>query len=145
MACPYIPFSLNIVIMYEALKIAASDSTFPRWSLQGQVCAGIAVSVYDGDTFDAVLSIPSEGDIIRRLTIRMLGYNSPELKVSRTASDAERMKQHENAVMSRDTLWKLLGGDEREILRIECGEWDKYGRLLAHVYRLAETPEGCNC
>lgn len=124
--------------MYEELKLAAGSANFPRWSLNGEVCVGIAVSIYDGDTFDAVMAIPSEGDKIKRMTIRMLGYNSPEMKMPRSASDEERAKNHTHAVGARDKLWDLLGGKEKALLRIECNAWDKYGRLLARVHKVNE-------
>lgn len=125
-----------VVEKYEKLREVANKNSIERWTLKGKVCAGIAVSIYDGDTFDAVVQI-GDGDI-KRLTIRMLGYNSPEIKVSRSLGEVERLRNHEAAVQARDHLWELLGGAEKALLRLECFDWDKYGRLLARVYRVRE-------
>lgn len=118
------------------LKQAAANKTLPRWSLEGVVACGVAVSNYDGDTCDVVMKIPGEGDGIKRFTIRMLGYNSPEIKSKVSWSDDERLRNHTEAVSAKNELWKLLGGEDKALLRIECGDFDVFGRILARVYRL---------
>lgn len=122
--------------MIEQLKQAATKG-LPRWSLNGVVGCGIAVSNYDGDTCDVVMTTPGEGEGIKRFTIRMLGYNSPEMKSKSSWSDDERMRNHNESIKAKNELWNLLGGEYKALLRIECSHFDVFGRILARVYRLS--------
>lgn len=129
--------------MISKLREAANDAVnIPRFTFKGRVCYGIAVSVYDGDTCDVVLHI--EGDMIGRFRVRLLGYNSPEMKMSLNAPNVEREENHVKAVQAKDTLYKLLGVDDKALLRLECGDWDKYGRILCKVYKLKDGSEDIN-
>jgi endonuclease YncB( thermonuclease family) len=47
-------------------------------------------------------------------------------------SKPHREKEKELAVLARDRLEALL--TRTECVRIECGEFDKYGRILVVVY-----------
>jgi len=106
----------------------------PRYSLSGKLFYGKAVSLYDGDTFDVVLYTPQ----ILRHTIRMLGYNAPEIKQPKCLPEEVRSKLGCQAQEAKIKLSNLLGLDlepkDRPILMVECGVWDKYGRLLATIY-----------
>lgn len=128
--------------MCEALKMAAEEgSSFPRWSLNGETCLGIAVSAYDGDTFDAIMCIPSDGGILKRFSVRMVGYNSPEMRQPKGLDEELRRSNYQAAIKARDSLWEYLSGDTKALLRIECGEWEKYGRLLARVFKINDNSE----
>lgn len=115
-----------------------AETNIKRFSLNGLSLTGIAISIYDGDTCDLVLSIPDDG--IKRLVCRLQDYNSPEMKSSSQLPDHVRDENRARAVHARDTLWALLGGQEnpKPALRVVCGEWDKYGRLLCHIYRIKD-------
>jgi endonuclease YncB( thermonuclease family) len=54
----------------------------------------------------------------------MAGYNSAEL---RTKDEIERAA----GMRARDALAERILD---KIVTIRCGKWDKYGRLLIHVY-----------
>lgn len=108
----------------------------PRYSLSGLTVRGMVFSVYDGDTCDMMLLLPGEG--VKRFVVRMLSYNSPEIKVSKLLKYEEREKCHKEALEAKCMLAELLGLKEplysRPIMRVECQGWDKYGRLLARIY-----------
>jgi endonuclease YncB( thermonuclease family) len=113
----------------------------PRFSLNGQTFQGKVVSVYDGDTCDFILYSPDEG--VRRFIIRMLSYNSPEIRVSRLLDPEERSKLQKSAKEAKAMLGSLLGLDlkveERPTFTVKCGVFDKYGRVLANVYTLDDV------
>ena len=96
---------------------------------------GIAVSIYDGDTCDIVLF--SDGKYTR-YNIRMLGYNSPEIRQPKNIDNNIRVFNKALAIAARDKLALLLGLnmelEQRPLLRVLCDGYDKYGRVLATVY-----------
>ena len=116
--------------------VDAVQSGISRYSLSGLTVHGMVASVYDGDTCDMVLLLPTEG--VKRFVVRMLSYNSPEIKVSRLIKYEEREKCHKDALEAKCMLSQLLGLKEsvelRTVLLVECHGWDKYGRLLARIY-----------
>jgi endonuclease YncB( thermonuclease family) len=78
------------------------------------------VSVYDGDTVKAIF--PLNG-VMYKWNCRLGGVDTPEL---RTKSDIE--KKHGYFV--RDQLReKILN----KVVTLECGDLDKYGRLLVNI------------
>ena len=83
------------------------------------------VYIYDGDTMHVVFK---EFDNYFRWNCRISGVDTPEL---RTKNEREK----EMGYKVRDELRKLF---MNKIVKIKCGEFDKYGRLLIDVY----VPDG---
>ncbi len=79
------------------------------------------VYIYDGDTMHVVFK---EFDNYFRWNCRISGVDTPEL---RTKNEREK----EMGYKVRDELRKLF---MNKIVKIKCGEFDKYGRLLIDVY-----------
>ena len=67
--------------------------------------------------------------------MRMYGYDSPEIRVSRTATNREYLKQIGNDAKQQ---LKVLC-NKQELLYIHCGDFDKYGRLLGNLYYSKEN------
>lgn len=113
-------------------NIAQNSPDFPRWSLKGKVCLAVALSVYDGDTFDALMIIKDE---VARFRIRLLGYNSPEIKTSTTLDKDEKSRIKRAAFEARDKLSDLLGAEilPKHLLEIHCCDFDVFGRVLGRV------------
>lgn len=83
-----------------------------------------SVKVYDGDTLH-VAAIPDGHKLPYRFNIRMLGYDSPELR-------SKNEREIKAAELARDTLESLVNN---KVLRAELAkESDKYGRYLAVLY-----------
>jgi len=91
------------------------------FSFKGQEKEAKIVAIYDGDTCKAIF--PLNG-VFYKWTIRVDRIDTPELK---TKNVLESQFGHE----VRDILrLKLLD----KIVKLKCGPFDKYGRLLAEIY-----------
>ena len=92
----------------------------PLFSLEGQELKAKVVSVYDGDTIKCVFPL---NDKLFKWNCRLSGVDTPEL---RTRNKNEKKFGYQ----VRDNLReKILG----KVITLKCGEFDKYGRLLATV------------
>ena len=109
----------------ELLKCNNDTEMF---SLEGQYKLCKVVNVYDGDTIKVVFDLNGS---FYRWNVRMLGYNSPEMRVSINNPARDTIKQL--AINSRDFLKSVIQNDE-QLVYIKCGGFDKYGRLLGIVY-----------
>ena len=108
----------------EQLNACTKDNT-PKFTFAGQVLAAKCVYVYDGDTAHfAFRPCPNAG--FRKISCRMLGYNSAEMK-GKGVGEAEKAAAH----AAKAHLQELI---ENRICELHLGEFDKYGRPLADVY-----------
>ena len=94
--------------------------------LENERKLGKCVHVYDGDTIQVVFPLQTE---LFRWTCRLSGVDTPEIR-------------------TRNNIEKQFGYDVRNNLRekilnkmviIECGEFDKYGRLLGKIFLQEEN------
>lgn len=119
-----------------AATVAAADTKTllaagPRtaeWSFAGQWRAAKCVKVYDGDTAHFVF-VPAPGLAPARFVVRMAGYNSAEV---RTKDPAEK----EAGIAAREFLAAMI---LKQLVVLHLGPADKYGRLLAEVYLVADS------
>lgn len=79
------------------------------------------IKVYDGDT--AHFAFKVFGDYYK-FKCRMAGYNSAELK-------SKDPVEKEAGTAARDFLSNLICG---KMVKLEVGDFDKYGRLLVNVW-----------
>ena len=98
-------------------KIPELFEIFSEQSIEGDV-----YDCYDGDTFKMIVTIPST-DIKVRVTCRMEGYDSPEV---RTRNKNEKKL----GIFARDRLREKILNKK---INAKCGKADKYGRLLVRV------------
>lgn len=101
------------------------DNT-PIWSLKDKYRYVKILKVYDGDT--AWIALRLDGKVYRH-KIRLLGIDTPEMKPS--LSMPNREEEIKKAKEAKKFLSDLV---ENKVIRIKCGDWDKYGRLLATLY-----------
>lgn len=97
-----------------------TEDNVPQFSLDGSKHFAKITSVYDGDTFKACFTFGGKMFI---WNCRLAGVDTPEL---RTRNQLE--KKH--GYIARDELRKLILD---KVILLKCGEFDKYGRLLAHI------------
>ena len=86
-------------------------------------------SIYDGDTFS--ICWIWKGETIK-YRCRCLGYDSPEMKPSR--SNPNRDKEKEMAKASKARFEQLITAGPNGLIKVECGDFDKYGRILVTVW-----------
>ena len=118
------------------------------FSLDGKTFIAKVVDVYDGDTCSVVVWYRGR---LTKFRVRCSGYDSPEMKPPKNAENREEIIHR--AMLARnffahrvtncdfDIEGKYNKTDMQKIMemntkfiRIECGGWDKYGRLLADFY-----------
>ena len=91
------------------------------------------VDVYDGDTFTGVFQYKNS---IFKYKFRCYGYDSPEMKPLKSIKNRDKIK--ELAIQSREKFKELTNCNERFVI-VEFGDFDKYGRILAKVYRKCDN------
>ena len=104
------------------------DKNTPEFSLEGKIKLCKVVDVYDGDTCKVVFNL---GNKVNKWSIRMAGYDSPEMRPSK--KNENRDEEIKAAQEARDYLKGLVQKDN-QLVYIKCGEFDKYGRLLGTLY-----------
>ncbi len=113
-----------------ALKKNVHVDKIPLFSLKGQSFLALPSNVYDGDTLSMVFFLSPTTMVKYRC--RCLGYDSPEMKpaLKNPNRDAEKIA----AVQARNRFIELLQRHPHGLVRIECHEFDKYGRLLVEIH-----------
>lgn len=116
---------VNLKDSYMLKKIKNPDDV-QFWSLNGKRMKCKPVHIYDGDTIHVVIIMNNKSC---KWKVRMLGYDSPEMKPP--LAQENREDEIKAARAARDALsdWIL-----DKIVDIEFGEFDKYGRPLGTVY-----------
>lgn len=96
------------------------------FSLKGNKYPCRIVSVYDGDTCTALFKMNKN---YVKFKIRMLGYDSPEMKPRLNVENREQIKREAEA--AKQAL--ITKTKDRQVI-LHCSDWDKYGRLLGTLY-----------
>lgn len=99
-----------------------SNKDVPLFTLEGRILFAKVVEVYDGDT--CKVNIFLNGEILKKFTVRMMGYDSPEMRTRDTT-------EKKYGTRSKSILTSLL---LNKIIKLECLEFDKYGRILGRIY-----------
>jgi endonuclease YncB( thermonuclease family) len=120
-----------------ALAQTLAQSTLGKdFSFAGRRFLAKVVDVYDGDTVRVCFFY--RGELVQ-YRARMAGYDSPEMKPPK--ADPNREAEKAAAVAARAALAEKAGG---KLVYIECGEFDKYGRLLITAFAQAGARNGEN-
>ena len=135
--------------------LSGVDDSIPVFSLNNYEGYAKITSVYDGDTFKAVIILHGRP---LKFNFRTIGYDSAEMKPSlgmRARADHIHL-----ARLARDMFKEECGFDDRAPFRlwnpfmcrnkvnglvwIECGKNDKYGRPLVTVSRRKGDKQSVN-
>lgn len=103
-----------------------NNESLPLFSLNGHRTHAKVVDVYDGDTCTIIFKWEGK---YRKFKCRCYGYDSPEMKPRLNIENREEIIN--NAKLAKDRLIELTKG----IIKIECLDFDKYGRLLVKLYK----------
>ena len=109
------------------------------FSYTGRRIRAIPCHVYDGDTFSILFEDRQEWIKYR---CRCLGYDSPEMKP--LLSHPHRLAEKESAAKAKARFQELLSRSPDGWVTVECGGFDKYGRILVTVFNGADDPRSLN-
>ena len=121
LGCAYVKYNYD---MNKLNNINSDDISI--FSLNGYSTQAKVVDVYDGDTCTIVFKWKGK---YRKFKCRCYGYDSPEMKPRLNIENRDEIK--ENAVKAKERLIELTA----DIVRVECMDFDKYGRLLVKLYK----------
>ena len=110
----------SMKIEIEGLNDKTKENT-DYMTLENNEYTAKIVYIYDGDTMHVVFK---EFGQYFRWNCRISGVDTPELRT-------KNEKEKELGYKVRDVLREKL---MNQIVKIKCGEFDKYGRLLIDVY-----------
>ena len=102
-----------------------------RFSLKGRTFEAHVIDVYDGDTATVVFN-PFPADPNSKLfafKVRMLGYNSPEMRPRKTKFG--RRKIIRKAKAAKQALSHLI--NDKDVV-LTCSKFDAFGRILGTIY-----------
>lgn len=107
-----------------------------KFSLDGIKMQCKVIDVYDGDTCTITVKLKENPTVLTEssyttFTVRMYGYDSPEMKQPKALNERTRIKNKTAAHAARDRLISLVLDKQCTIL---CGKFDKYGRLLGTLF-----------
>ena len=105
----------------------------PYFSFSGKTFYAKHCNIYDGDTFSVIFDY--KGDLIK-YKCRCMGYDSAEMKPS--LSNPNREHEKELAHKAKDRLEELLNKHPTKLIKINCFEFDKYGRLLINIWNMVD-------
>nr|QFG74086.1 MAG: hypothetical protein [Megaviridae environmental sample] len=108
------------------VRLSKQNKDCKLFSLKGKCYRCKIVDVYDGDTVTGVIYLHMK---YQKFKIRMLGYDSPEMKPP--LNQENRLEEKRQALIARNALANKI---MNRIVKLECGHWDKYGRLLGVIY-----------
>lgn len=124
----------------ERQLLEVNYKTVPKFSLNGSTMLGVVVDCYDGDTCTIAMMFHAE---ILTFRCRLLGIDTPELATQSTKSagllarnaliNMVSVQAFSDVNASREDVRKHLQV-HRRLMKVECGDWDKYGRLLVTLY-----------
>lgn len=87
---------------------------------------GRVIKVYDADTITIASKLPYDNSPIYRLSVRLNGIDTPEMKGKNISEDEKNA-----AINARDFVSDLV---LNKFVRLENVNTEKYGRILADVY-----------
>jgi endonuclease YncB( thermonuclease family) len=131
-------FALNIMITIP-WHMFTYDNT-DEFTFNGLKMVGRVVNIHDGDTMNVILPVFDTN--LCRFSIRLNGIDTCEIK------SKDKVLQ-DNALKARDRVFELLTNnkvntknDIKKLLEsevylvwVECLNKDKYGRVLANIYK----------
>ena len=101
----------------------------PYFNFKNKTFIAKPCNVYDGDTFSVIFDF--KGDLIK-YRCRCYGYDTPEMRPSRKNPNRDHEKKLAYAAKNR--IIELLEAHPSKLIKIECLDFDKYGRILIKAY-----------
>ena len=118
---------------YNLLKNINDSKDISYFSFKNKKFYGSPCNIYDGDTFSIIFNYKDE---LIKYRCRCLGYDSPEMKPP--LKNENRLHEKELALKAKERFTELISKHETKLIKIECFDFDKYGRILVNVYNLID-------
>ena len=141
-------------------------SNTKMFTFEGRLMYVRVVDVYDGDTITAIAeTTPGQ---YHQLKFRLVGIDTPEMRRKPGQSDEDADAEKVGAVSARNHVIEMILGsvvynanrealaasNSRDLIRklfeenvsiveIECGDFDKYGRVLGKIYIYIDKSRVC--
>ena len=119
---------------FNKLKNINNPKEIPYFSFKGKTFYVKHCNIYDGDTFSVIFSYNDE---IIKYRCRCYGYDTAEMKQSKT--NENRNAEKELAIKAKNRLDELLNKHYTKLVKIQCLDFDKYGRILVNVWNMVDT------
>jgi len=113
---------ISITGGFDATKV-------PYFTFKGKTLIAKPCNIYDGDTFS--ICFVEETRVVK-WKCRCLGYDSPEMKP--LLKNPNREKEKELAQLAKQRFEQLLLKNPSGLVRVVCGDFDKYGRVLGTIF-----------
>ncbi len=122
--------------------IKASFENTPLFSLSGLKTKAKVIDIYDGDTLTIAIVLNNE---IKSFKCRLFGIDTPELKGNQSDSGIRARNKciewitngkiilNTNLVYTRENI-KNICKDNDTLVTVDCGPFEKYGRLLITIF-----------
>ena len=120
----------DVLLKYPNIN---NDIDIAYFSFKGNIFYAKPCNIYDGDTFSVIFEY--KGELIK-YRCRCLGYDSPEMKP--LLSNPNRKNEIELAHKAKYRFEELLNKNKSKLIKIECFDFDKYGRLLVKIWNLVD-------
>jgi hypothetical protein len=104
-------------MLKQYVRIEYAKQPVKRFTINGLFIVKVN-RIYDGDTFFGQLLLDSH---VHEFSFRMLGYNSDEMRVSKTNPNRDHIKA--NALKSKEELGKFL--PIGKYVYVKCDGFDK--------------------
>ena len=124
---------LNNLSNTDKTLCTIDEKTLNYFNFNSLVFVAKPCSIYDGDTFTAIFIF--NGVHIKH-KCRCIGYDCAEIKPK--LNDPNREQEKKLAQLAKTRFTELITAHPSGLCVIECGEFDKYGRILVKVYNGVE-------
>ena len=126
--------SFSLEELSKELYEINDDKNIPYFSFQGKTVYARPCNIYDGDTFSIIFKYNNE---LIKYRCRCFGYDTPEMKPS--LKNENRNIEKDLALKAKNRFIELLEKHPSKLVKVECMEFDKYGRILIKVYNMIDT------
>ena len=119
--------------IFTELNNIKNPKDIPYFSFTGKSFYAKHCNIYDGDTFSAIFKYKDE---LIKYKCRCMGYDTAEMKPLKSKENREEEKNL--AINAKKRFEELLNKHPTNLIKIDCLEFDKYGRLLVNLYSDSE-------
>jgi len=136
----------NSCFTSDLLSTSLESTPFHSLDKVNQKC--VVLDCYDGDT--CIIALHIDRHKINLFKCRLIGIDTPEMK----GGDKCRAMEARDFLINSVSLQPIKSNSTRReaqvhlstfkrVVRVECGEWDKYGRLLIKLFVQQGVKEKC--